>query len=185
MNKFVFLAGQSIHNATDELVKNAPAFGVFNGIRLEAVNNAVSSQDLVNEYHVQMEAQCKAYAASPEGQRQAAQRSVEIASNQAIVDWHIEKLQWLDCSDPRLVLYWIGGIAEAADDVGVKYDHAFVVDTLKARGWSPGANCKPHFNENDPRNYAGYIVGQWLESRYPMVLDFIKRWRVKFDGATP
>jgi hypothetical protein len=123
----------------------------------------------------------KAYAESPEGRDVAAQRAAEVANRQEVVDRHIERLPWLDCSNPRLVLYWLGGIVEAADDVDVKYDRKFVVETFKARGWEPGANCKPNFDENDSRNYAGYIVGQWLETGHPMVLDFIERWRTKFD----
>lgn len=185
MKEITFVPGTSIHAAAQLLHSFAQiddgAFGVFNDIRLEAVHGSADPQIVVDEYNVKMEARRKAYAESPEGQRAAAERSAVVARNQALVDRHIERLPWLDCSNPLLVLYWLGGIVEAADDAGVKYDRSFVVETFKARGWMPDANCKPNFDENDPRNYAGYIVGQWLECGHPIVLDFIERWRAKFD----
>lgn len=184
MKEVTFTAGTTIAEASQMLIDNAPAFGIFNDIRLGAANTSIAPQTIMDTYSSELEARRKAYSESPEGQREAENRAAVVAFNQALVDRHIERLPWLDCSNPRLVLYWLGGIVEAADDVGVEYDHKFVVDTFKARGWKPGANCKPNFNENDPRNYAGYIVGQWLECRHPMVLDFIERWRAKFDGAS-
>lgn len=185
MRQITFDAGTSIHIAARLLRSYAPAFGIFNDIRLEAKSGSVDPQSIVDGYNAEMEARRKAYAESPEGRRAAEERAAEVARNQAVVDAHMERLPWLDCSNPKLVLYWLGGIVEAAGDVDVKYNRNFVVETFKARGWKPGVNCGSEFDENDPRNYAGYIVGQWLECGHPMVLGFIERWRAKFDGGKP
>jgi hypothetical protein len=183
MQQIDFVAGTSIHDAARKLVASAPAFGVFNGIRIRARHATTHASDVVHQFHREMDTRCVVWANSAEGKRAAAERATEIVQKQATVDRHIERLLWLDCSDPRAVLYWLGGIVEAADDVGVTYDRKFVVETFTARGWDPGVNCGPEFNESDARNFAGYIVGQWLECGHPMVLDFIERWRKRFDGA--
>jgi hypothetical protein len=183
MEEIKLAPGTSINIAAHLLRFHAPAFGIFNDIRLEAADGSADPQTIVDGYNVELEARANAYAKSPEGQCAAAERSAEVAEKQAIVDRHIERLPWLDCLNPRLVLYWLGGLAEAADDADVKYDRKFVVETFETRGWKPGVNCEADFNENDARNYAGYIVGQWLECGNPMVLGFIERWCAKFDDA--
>lgn len=119
MKQIEIECGTSILHAASLLIANAPAFAMFNEVRIEATT-ADTDQD---------------------------------------------------------------AIVYAADTSGVIYNHAEVTHFFQSRGWPPGANCKPFFNEEDPRNYAGWIVGQWLESRIPLVLHFIEKWRVKFDGA--
>jgi len=75
---------------------------------------------------------------------------------------------------------------EAADRVialGVKYNHETVIEMFKTRGWFPNVNCDDQFNADDARNFAGWIVGQWLDCKHPGVIWFIEQWCERFDGV--
>ena len=45
-----------------------------------------------------------------------------------------------------------------------------------AARWAAGED----FREDDARNFAGWIVGQWLASGYPLVSTFADQWRERF-----
>jgi hypothetical protein len=89
----------------------------------------------------------------------------------------------LDFDDADAVLRWVEAAAQPADRIGVTYDHNAVRAWFVGHGWGVGVNCGDYFDAEDERNFAGWIVGQWLASRYPMVDRFAADWRAKFRAG--
>jgi hypothetical protein len=180
MRTIDFLAGTPIEQASRLLVENAPARGVFNEIPLRARYATTRPEDIVRHYHWRLELRSITYAHSPRGRKMAAEQEADRASKQATVDACLSALPALDFADADAVVSWVERIADAADRIGVLYDRAAVVETFTAAGWPPGVNCGEDFDESDQRNYAGWIVGQWLASGYPNVGMFAEKWRERF-----
>ena len=79
MKEVEAMAGDHISGACERLAAEAPAFMMFNDVRLEAIPG-VAAGDLVARYHAEMkrlasehDAKRKAFDATPEGQRQIAE----------------------------------------------------------------------------------------------------------------
>lgn len=183
MKTMEFLPGTCIDDAAATLVANAPAQTNFNGICVRARYATTCPQDVVSQFNRDMDARSEAWANSVYGREQAAERTRHRANMQKIIDQHMERLRWIDFTNARLVLYWVGGIADAVDCLGVKYNHETVIEMFKTRGWFPNVNCDDQFNADDARNFAGWIVGQWLDCKYPGVIRFIEQWCERFDGV--
>ena len=72
-------------------------------------------------------------------------------------------------------------MAGPCDNIYVKRDKQKIISTFQKNRWHVGANCGKDFNAEDRRNFAGYIVGQWLDSwRDGLPQKFAADWRRKF-----
>jgi hypothetical protein len=180
MKTIEILAGTHIDTAARMLVEQAPARAVFNEIEIKAFATDTDPAEIVSNYDAQCEARRIAYEQSPEGHRRAAESEARRVAAQATVDACLSDLPCLDFGNPGAVLAWVERIADAADHVGVVYDRERVEKAFSAAGWWPSANCGLRFDEDDARNYAGWIVGQWLASGYPAVGMFAEKWRERF-----
>lgn len=180
MKTIEFYPGTNIDEAAEALVRQAPAAAMFNGIRLRARYATTSPRDIVAQFQRNLDEQHIRWTNSAAGKRSRAEQERRRQEAQALVDACIEDLTGLDMGDPWSVLAWVDRMSGPADHVDVTYDHEGVVRRFVAAGWKPGANCKPHFDGEDARNFAGWIVGQWLASRWPSVSSFIEDWRAKF-----
>lgn len=183
MKTIEFMPGETIESAASKLVAAAPAQGTFNGIKLTVNENYIGSDHVVFDYRLKYAGRAATYAASPEGKRAAAEAVERLAQAQATVDVHVFSLAHLDFADTDAVIAWVAGVADAADHVDIKLNRAALREMFVFSGWGIGVNCGRDFDGEDERNFAGWIVGQWLDCWHPMVNGFIEQWRTKFRPA--
>ena len=184
MRSIIFTAGTSIDNAARALVSNAPARGEFNGIAIRARYATTNPRDIVARYHIMTELRGIVWQASPEGRRIRAEQERRTAEAQSTMDRLVDLLPDLPMTEPASVLAWVREAAGPADRIGVRWDRDAVKAHFAANGWLPGVNCGEAFNGDDARNFAGWIVGQWLKYGFPGVDRFVDDWRAKFGGAS-
>lgn len=100
---------------------------------------------------------------------------------QRVYDQGMRELTTLDFSSCEAVISWVEKMYDPCDSIYVKKDKKKIVSTFQKNRWHVGVNTGNDFDINDKRNFAGYIVGQWLESFYPNLMSkFIGEWRAKF-----
>lgn len=105
----------------------------------------------------------------------ARRKQLELLVAQAIVDCLTEN--YPDFSDQAATVWWVAEIAIPANRVGVRVDFETIRRKFSDGGWLPGVNCGEAFDPTDPRNFAGWIVGQWLESTTFLDIDrFVDEW---------
>ncbi len=172
--------GMRIEEAAHLLVANAPAKAVFNDIPIRAKYATTRPSDIVRQFHLTWELNRIRWLHSPAAKVAAARRAAEVARLQEVIDLHVANLP--DFTSPASVLTWVEVMAPAVDDFDVRYDHESVVTAFAEAGWAENANMGEEYDAEDARNTAGWIVGQWLPSKYPRVGGFIERWRKKFVG---
>jgi hypothetical protein len=182
MKKIQFSPGTSIERAAEQLVASAPACGTFSGIPIYARHATTQQRDIVASYLWRHEIRCIAYRHSPEGRRLAAEEAQDLVAKQAVADTQIAALDALDFSDCKAVLAWVDVMAPAGGRIGVRWDRAHVRETFMANGWGCNVNCYEDFEPYDPRNYAGWIVGQWLTG-FADIGSHITDWRTSFGGT--
>lgn len=183
MQTIEFMPGETIESAARKLVAAAPAQGTFNGIKLTVNENYIGSDHVVFDYRLKYAGRAATYAASPEGKRAAAEAVERPLQAQATVDAHVLSLAHLNFADTDAVLSWVEGVAIAADHIDIGLDRAALRNVFGTGGWEIGVNCGRDFDGEDERNFAGWIVGQWLDCWCPMVTGFIEQWRTKFRPA--
>ena len=159
--------GYSIENAVAQLVAAAPARMTFNDMVLRARYRTTKAADIVARY---MGTIGSSYPKdTPESRREKRRNDAEIAERQATIDACMRDLDALDFDDSAAVVRWIERIAEPADRVGVRLDMPAIVARFGAQGWGANVNTGEAFDKGDARNFAGWIVGQWLANGYPNV----------------
>jgi hypothetical protein len=158
---------------------------VFNGITLYA-DGASTVESIVADYHAQSEAKAKAWRASPEGKRATKEAADRQEALQLKADGLMHQLPSLDFSNVVVLLDWLSAIEDPRDHIGVKVDEQLIIDTFRAHGYEPNANCGDEFKEGDPDNYARWIIGQALNiPAYPAVSMFTEKWKEKFALVSP
>lgn len=178
MNIIEAICGDRVEDVIAQLVAAAPARVTFNGVTLRARYRTTKAADIVARY---MGTWDKPYPKdTPESRREKKRRDAEIAAKQAVIDGLLAALVTLDFYDSSAVVHWVESIAEVADDVGVRLNRFAVAARFAAHGWGANVNTGADFNADDARNFAGWIVGQWLHCGYPMVTRFAADWRAKF-----
>lgn len=119
MKEYRSMPGDHISEACDRLVAQAPAFMVFNGIRLEATG-AESAKDLVAKYHQECERQVEEYRRSPKYAKDQAEANARQERDEAV---RKEALDRIERSGVRTRFPWteamyeisgFGGAYEAA-----------------------------------------------------------------------
>ena len=183
MKTIEFMPGETIESAARKLVAAAPAQGTFNGIKLTVNENYIGSDHVVFDYKLKCAGRAATYAASPEGKRAAAEAAERYVQAQATVDAHVLAIAHLNFADTDAILSWVEGVAIAADHINIELDRAALRNVFGNGGWVIGVNCGADFKADDERNFAGWIVGQWLNCWSPMVGGFIEQWRTKFRPA--
>ena len=173
-------AGTSIHGAARALCAQAPARATFNEIPIRARYATTRPEDVVKQYRWNCEIRAIMWQRSPAGLASAKDTADRLAAAQRTAAACVERLPALDMADLGAVLSWVEEMAPAADHIGVTYDHAAIVDTFAAAGWHAGMNCGEDFDINSADNFARWIAGQWLASKWPGVAQFIADWRAKF-----
>lgn len=108
MDEVELLAGEHVNEACARIVAKAPAFAVFNDVRLEATIG-MSAGDLVAHYHAECERRRLAYEATPQ---YAADR--KAATERALVEERIraEARAVIDRSGVRAAFPWTPGMSE-------------------------------------------------------------------------
>ena len=185
MQTIELTAGTTIHHAARMLRAAAPARAVFNDIPIRARYATTRPEDIVKQYHWNDEIRRIVYQHSARGIASKKRAAEVLASAQATVNACVERLPALDMADARAVLAWVEEMAPAADHYQISYDHSATVATFDAAGWCPGMNCGEAFDGESADNFAHWVVGQWLETRHPMVVSFIADWRAKFPQSAP
>lgn len=180
MRQIECMPGDHIETVARKLVAHAPARAMFNDIPIRAKYATTCAADVVREYNWRVTLRGITYQHSAAGKAARAKQEAARAAAQAAVNAHVMALESLDMNDAPAVLAWIEGMVDPADHIGLTYDHDAVTARFSAAGWLPGANTDGDFDEKDARNFAGWIVGQWLASRWPGVVRFIQDWRQRF-----
>lgn len=183
MKEIKVYIGCMVLGAAENIVKNAPAFCMFNGIRLEAQSTDDKPEAIVATYHAECEKQAREWRDSPEGKASAAKQEARRVDLQNIADASMAHLASLDFTSCDAVLAWVEQMADPCDHVGVDVSKRTIVTTFKLHGWGVGVNTGDDFKKDDERNFAGYIVGQFLECWHPIVAKFVADWRAEFRGA--
>jgi len=153
--------------------------GTFNGVEIIATPTSLSAT-LVNQFHAEQERQGEEYRKSPEYARVQREQAERMTMLQQKADALMEQLSTLDFSNQTALLDWVAEMEEPRDHVGVRVDGELLVRTFEAHGYVAGANCGDEFKEHDADNFARWIIGQALESSYPMVSHFAKEWKERF-----
>jgi hypothetical protein len=183
MKRLEFLAGTRINEAAHELVLHAPACADFNGITIRARYATTNPSDIVAKFTRDTDNRHVAWTQSRAGRAAAADMEARRRAMQNVMDGLLAALPMVDMTSPIAVLTWVKAALRPADMATVTYDHEMVVERFRAHGWEPGANCDDDFRPEDARNVAGWIVGQWLVCRHPMLERFIEDWANKFVEA--
>ena len=76
----------------------------------------------------------------------------------------MQKLESLNFEDLEEVLDWFKLFGEAAGRIDVTYDKENVIRAFTEKGFGIAVNAKSDFDKDDARKYAGYIIGQALDS---------------------
>lgn len=181
-------AGENISSAAKKLAANAPAFCIFNDIRVEA-KGGESVDQLTASYFTAIDVRSAEYRNSDEGKQAAQERTDRIAKYNRILQAALVSLDTLDFSDIKKPMKFLNDIADATDYVGVdgqlRYDVA--IKTVKVFGLN---NLTPNmclkndgnFDYEDPIILAKYIIGQCLDGLNtmrvipPMYLAWYARW---------
>lgn len=172
--------GTTIDRAAKMLVAKAPARADFNGIPIRARFATTRPEDVERHYLIRSDLRAYAYQHSPAGIAAAKRDAEDIAAKQGQIDALMTALSSLDFADSAAVLTWVEAASDPADRIGVKVPMGEIAQAFGSRGWHAGANCGEDFDGEDERNFAGWIAGQWLATRWPLVARFIADWRAKF-----
>lgn len=139
-------AGTTIDRACERLVKSAPAFMLFNDIRIEADPGDTAS-DLVAEYHAKSDQRRKVYMESPEYK----QRQIESAKREAEENrLRDETLASITRSGVRAKYPWTDDLGEISG-FGGGYESACRDMVYAGLAWldqHPGADLKAKTFQN-------------------------------------
>lgn len=180
MQTIDLLPGTGIEDAAKLLVASQPARATFNDIPIRARYATTRPEDIVRHYHIRMDLSALAYRHSPAGLAAAARDAADIAAKQGQIRALVAALPSLDFADPAVVLAWILAASDPADRIGVKVPMTEIAQVFGWHGWHAGANCGEDFDGENERNFAGWIVGQWLATGWPLAARFVADWRAKF-----
>lgn len=180
--------GMSIEQAATLLVKRAPAYTNFNGVKIRARYATTNPRDIVVRYHYLLWEKDVAYDVSPAGKAWAAQMEARRVEYQMRTDALLAGLDAIPEWNARNVLAWVEAFAECSRINGVAFDAPRLVERFAEHGWYPMENCGEDFHEDDADNHAHWIVGQvlfgWRLKKMAMDHDDIGRfsnaWRKKF-----
>jgi hypothetical protein len=182
------LAGWHISRACREIaakVSDSPAFGLFNGIRIDAMPGD-SAESLERQWTDKLNEAQRVYEASPEYRERQSERRRSVARKQSSID---SLMMVMDFGTLNDTLVWLEAFTELADDVDVKYDRRAVVDALLAAVYVKGefVSKDPAVRqrlETDSNAMGHYIVGQALACMidhnmppHPITVTFVERWR--------
>ncbi len=168
--------GTHIDSVADLLVKNAPASTVFNGIRVRAKYRTTCPWDIVKQYRRAVEKRDTIWCNSPAGRARAAGYA---AAQENVIEFEHD-LETLDFNDPAAVLAWVEPAALAFDSVGITWNRFYVLERFAQGGWLPEAYEGSNLDRNSARQYAGWIVGQWLAHEHPRLGHWCDEWRSRF-----
>lgn len=188
MKTIQMMPGESIDYAARTLVAVAPACAMFNDIKIRARYATTRPADIVSRFGRLLAERAYAYRMSPMGKADDVRSQADIAEKQTIINRMLDEFP--DFTDCAAVLTWIDAFAWAADRVGVTFEFGAMLPTFALEGWPAGVNCGDAFDSEDPRNVAGWIVGQALDcyqksGSAPGVLHkFVADWRARFGGAS-
>lgn len=118
---------------------------------------------LVKAFHVQQEADAKAWRESPEGKQQAENRRLELARKQATHDALLVELPNALTDRRDALMRWLSSYAEVSDDIGITQNFPAVIAALEGAGYA--ANEATHLPKEEyekPAILAAYIAGQVL-----------------------
>lgn len=166
-----------------------PVRSDFNDIELVATQNDVVG-GILAYFHKEQALRAKKYANSPAGIAIAILRNQEIASMKESANQLMQQLEVIDFDDFPALLDWMCAMQNSGDDIDVELNAIKILEVFERHGYIPNMNCANAFDENDPENYLGYIVGQVLHciaSRghiNQIVHHFAKLWREKFESVT-
>lgn len=189
MSKLYFSPGSHINEAAKKLIAVAQtgvsAEGEFNGVTLVAGRNS-TVETIVARYHEGLEAQSKAYRASPAGIAAEAAAVARKIAIQAEADALMAALPSLDMTDDVAVLEWLDRFQDPSDYIGIKADKAAVIRAFTDAGYVANANTGDDFREEDRDNHARYLVGQALSclqsvgAIHQVFGTFHARWKARF-----
>lgn len=183
MQTIDLLPGTSIDRAAALLVASAPARADFNGVPIRARYATTRPRDIIAHFLRLSDERTVRWRNSVEGKRVLAEQEAKRLEMQARADECMGLLDVMPLAEPRSALMWIARMAPAADRIGIAFDKGEVRRAFARAGWIPGANCGPDFNGEDARNFAGWIIGQWLACWWPGVAMFVDQWRAKFPES--
>lgn len=123
----------------------------------------------------------KAYEASSEYTEILAERNVRLRAAQKETDDLIRVLP--NCLDREIdLIKWVGKFVVVTDHIGVKVDREYVHKLLESRGYAKNAHLnQPKDYYQIPGNFAGYIIGQFMDYPHPNVIsrfcnDYVNRF---------
>ena len=158
----------------------------FNGIVVQVTGD--SEYDIVKqEYRTALAESQKEYENSPRYKKLKQKQDEELKADQLRIDSLLASLsEVLKGNDFASVVVWCGLFAEINDNNNLKFDKKVLVEQLKVAGWLSGVCTGKDFNEDDPENYARYIVGQCISNLesgmpiHPIAKSFADKWVEKF-----
>lgn len=159
--------------------------GDFNGVILYVDENS-NVESIVNDYNVGFQKNVEEYKKTNEYKERKIQREEEIKQLQLEADEKIEEFKNMDKTDELTLLQWLSDFQRYSDRIGIHTDSQFILDELKALGYTSRMNCGNSFNGKDKDNFTGYIVGQCISclervgAIHQVVCNFVDNWKKEF-----
>lgn len=141
--------------------KNSDVEFEFNGITITATPQS-SPASLEADQDTKLAAEAKAYHESPEYAAEQQRRAETVKTSQNVVNCFMDGIEHVlaTCSTDGILKYF-KLFVNAADDVGVNFDHNKLADLLEQYGYKDGMHVgKPQEAFDDKETMAQYILGQ-------------------------
>ena len=161
MKKMNVGLGDEITKTIAQLIIAAPAFCVFNGIRIEAnVGDKVST--ILGKWEAAVAKRREEYEASDEHKEWEHRSALKVASLNEVIINAVDALPHLDLDDLGQVLAWIDSIVDATNHTGVDMSklQPAMVAAFEAHGFTKSMFVGDAFDGDDRDIYAKWLIGQ-------------------------
>jgi hypothetical protein len=186
--------GEHISNSVTRLclaarIGRKPVIAELNGITVTAQPDS-NPVTLYRWWWSEMERGRAEYEASPEYAASQAHRREEAKERAIRGNALLQSLPSAIEAGYVAVMDWIAQLQPITDYIGVDLDVAPATATLIEAGYAPSVNCGEDFREDDPENFARYVIGQGLSYMtkggpiHPIYPSFAEKWHDRFDPKT-
>lgn len=163
MKVIEFMGGTSVEEAAAELIRKAPAKGMFNGVYLACNDRSQGSASVISAWRKEMDAKSEAYKKSPEYKEQQLKRKIKAEKNQLLIDGMMSRLNHSK-ANPIATLKWLAEFSQVADDNRMKYSKSALIKHLVSMRVSPNMNTGDAYDSSDINNRVHYVLGQALDN---------------------
>ena len=159
--------------------------GTFNGTSLIVTKDS-TVESILKDYNDQLEIAHQKYINSDEYKERQIQEKIELTRLNKESENLMNVFNTLDFNDYKQVLFWLCKIQPYSDRIGVNVPKDKIFNKLLINGYKVNVNCEEDFNEEDPENFARYIIGQCMNGLdrigaiHYMAVRFTEDWKKRY-----